>query len=417
MKKMIALLLVLVLIGLCACTGIPQNGQSPQNKPDKGSENAETPNAPTASTILRFAINLEFALHLDEAQNILSAEAENEDAKAFFARLELTGKPYAEAIAAILDAAYTQGYLKDGSEISITVDLPQSASSSLAFIKLPISAFEREEGITTVTVVNLSAGSEPTRGSVVIDGRKYNVSTEPLYGENSTIDNLVKVGTITKCICKQLTEEDDPTSYSQKEILQFFNGDTSVSFYHNDFLLRQVKTYVNGEFSDISYYPDGSDAIYYTSYANGEFTYLANAEDGTHLESEALMDGEYLSCQRQEDGSYRHYNVYADGRRSEGIYSASGIPVFTTDYFPNGDYTISTYFDNGNFQTQEEMVCGAYIHSTFDENGTIIRIERTEVDGSRMETIFDSRGTPIAWREYDADGTLIDSFDEEEPAS
>ena len=416
MKKMIALLLVLVLIGLCACTSPPQNGQSPQNNPEKSSENAETPNAPTASTILRFAINPEFALHLDEAQNILFAEAENEDAKALFAQLDLAGKPYAEAITAILDAAYTQGYLKEGSEISITIDMPQSADSSLAFIKLPISAFEREKGITTSEVVNLSTDSEPKQGSVVIDGRKYNVSTEPLYGENSTSDNLVEVGTITKYICKRLTEEDDPTSYSKKEIAQFFNGDTWVTYYHNDSVLRRVDTYANGDFSDISYYPDGSDATYYTSYANGDFTYIAHAEDGTLLEEEDLMDGEYISNRQQEDGSYRYYNEHADGSRSEGIYSASGAPVYTADYYPNGDSTVITYFDNGTLKTQEEMLNGIRYHETFDENGTIIRVERTEADGSRTETIFDSSGNQIAWREYDAGGTLIDSF-EEEPAS
>lgn len=404
---------MLVLIGLSACTNVPQNGQSPQNKPD-GSEN---PNATSGSMILRFTINPEFVLCLDEAKNILSAEAENEDAKALFAQLDLAGKPYAEAITAILDAAYAQGYLKEGGEISITVDIPQSADSSLAFIKLPISAFEREKGISTGTVVILSADSEPKQGTVVIGGRKYNVSTEPLYGENSTIDNLVQVGTITKCICKRLTEEDDPTSYSKKEIIQFFNGDTSVSFYHNDFLLRRLDAYVNGEFSDISYYPDGSNAVYYTSYANGDFDYLANAEDGTLLESESLMDGQYLSCQRQEDGFYRNYNAYADGRRSEGIFRANDAPVYIADYFPNGEYTILTYFDNGNVQTREEMVGGVNIYETFDENGTIIRSERTEVDGSRMETAFDSSGNVIAWREYDAAGALIDSFGEEEPAS
>ena len=50
---------------------------------------------------LRFAINPEFAFCLDEAQNILYAKAENEDATALLAQLELTGKPYAEAVAVI----------------------------------------------------------------------------------------------------------------------------------------------------------------------------------------------------------------------------------------------------------------------------------------------------------------------------
>ena len=413
MKKMIILLLAFVMIGLCACTGTPQSGQFPQNKPGKDSENAENPNAPVSSITLRFAINPEFALYLDEAQNILSAETENEDAKALFARLDLTGKPYAEAITAILDAAYTQGYLKDGSEISITADMPLSPYSNYAFIKLPISAFEREKGITTVTVINLSADSNTKNTSVVIDGRKYNVSVEPLYSEDSTADNLVEVGTITKYISKRLTEEDDPASYSKKEIIQFFNGDTWITYYHNDILLRDLKTYANGEFSDISCYPDGSQAAYYTAYANGDYCYSAYTKDGTLLEEEDLMDGEYFSNRRQEDGSYHSYTVYADGRRCEGIYSASGTPVYTADYYPNGDSTVTTYFENGTVKTREEMLNGIRIHETFDENGTIIRVERTEADGSRTETIFDSSGNTIAWHEYDAGGTLIDGSDAE----
>ena len=280
MKKMIALLLVLVLIGLCACSGAPQNGQSPQNKPGKGSENAENPNAPEVSMILRFAINPAFALHLDKAQNILAAEGENEDAKALFAQLDLASKPYAEAITAILDAAYTQGRLKDGSEIQVTVDIPQPTDSSLAFIGLPIFAFQREKGITTDTVINFPSDPNTKATTVVIDGRKYNVSVEPLYSQESTADNLVKVGTITKYIGKRITEEDDPTSYSKKEVAQFVDGETGVTwvtYYRNDSVLRTVNAYTNGEFSDISYRPDGSEASAYMTYANGDYVYYSYA--------------------------------------------------------------------------------------------------------------------------------------------
>ena len=125
------------------------------------------------------------------------------------------------------------------------------------------------------------------------------------------------------------------------------------------------------------------------------------------------MDGVYFSNRRQEDGSYHSYNVYADGQRHEDIYSASGTPVYTADHYPDGVSIIMTYFDNGTVKTREEMLNGIRIHETFDENGAIIRIERTEADGSRSETIMDSSGNTIAWREYDASGNLISSSDEE----
>ena len=268
-----------------------------------------------------------------------------------------------------------------------------------------------EKGIITATVINLQADPNTKNTSVVIDGRKYNVSIEPVYDGNRTDDKLVEVGTITKYICKRLTEEDDPASYSKKEIVQFFNGDIWVTYYHNDLLLRKLNSYTNGEFSDFSYYPDGSEASGYTVYANGDYIYSAYAEDGSLLEDESLMDGQFHSSRHQDDGFLHCYDTYADGSSSEGIYSASGAPVYTANHYPNGDSTIITYFDNGNVQTQEEMVDGAYIHSTFDENGTLIRIERKDADGSRTETTFDSSGNPIAWREYDSSGTLINGSD------
>ena len=54
------------------------------------------------------------------------------------------------------------------------------------------------------------------------------------------------------------------------------------------------------------------------------------------------------------------------------------------------------------------MLAGAYLHSTFDENGTLIRVERKDADGSRTETTFDSSGNTIAIHQYDASGALID---------
>lgn len=401
MKKMITLLLVITLLVLCSCTGTPHNGGSPQNQLENGSEN------PEGTMVLRFAINPEFSLCLDEAKTVLSAEAENEDAKTLLASLTFEGKPYAETVTAILDAAYTQGFLKDGSEINVSIAMPQTADSSLAFIDLPISAFEREKGIATTTVINLLTDPNAQESSVVIDGRKYVVSNQPLYDGDRADDQMVQVGTLTNIICKQRIGQDDPTAFSKKEIAQFFNGNTWVTFYHNASIMRILKTYVNGECYDCSYYPDGSVAYSYTAHANGDFDYSSYAEDGTLLESENLTDGNYDSTLRQEDGTYHSYVINADGNCSESVFIMGGPYIYTVAYFPGGNSCITYYDENGNICSQEDHVEDACIYSTYDESGNLIRVERIESDGSRTETTFNSSGEIVFWREYDANGVVI----------
>ena len=111
MKKLIALLLTLVLaLGLFACADMLQNSSA---------DPSESTNVPTYAIALRFTINPEFIVYLDADQNILSVEAENEDAEALLSQLDVAGQPYAEAITTILDTAYTDVYLTDGAQISV----------------------------------------------------------------------------------------------------------------------------------------------------------------------------------------------------------------------------------------------------------------------------------------------------------
>ena len=184
MKKRIALLLVLVMIILCGCTGVPLSGESSHSNPE---EQTEDPNTPTPSMAVRFAIGREFVLYLDEEKNILWAKAENEEEKALFAQLELAGKPYAEALSAILDDAYTQGDLKDGSEIHVTVDIPQSPSANLGFMSLPVFAFQREKGIAIHTVIHLSPCIQNSVGvsCIVLTKHTYAASIVSLSVESN----------------------------------------------------------------------------------------------------------------------------------------------------------------------------------------------------------------------------------------
>ena len=405
MKKLIALLLTLVLaLGLCACADMLQNSSA---------DPSESTNVPTYAIALRFTINPEFIVYLDADQNILSVEAENEDAEALLSQLDVAGQPYAEAITTILDTAYTDGYLTDGAQISVEVESSLTTDANLAFINSPITTFELEKGIATDIAVNLSTDSEPESGSVVIDGRTYRVSTSPLYdGETEE-----QIGTITYCVTKRLTEEDDTTVFSKKLIERYDNGDVTIRYFHNDVILRVLTTYADGSVYDVSYFNNDSQSSYYVSSPNGDYTYLSFAEDGTVLKLETVEDGIYTSEQPQEDGTTHTYLVYPDGKHIENIFNTNGTMIKYIENYPNGDYNIITYYDNGAMQYDEAFLAGAHIFAEYYASGTIKNSKRIEADGSWQEFAFDRNEQIISWQQYDANGQLIgsDTYTEEQP--
>jgi len=395
MKKAIVLLLALVLVfGLCACTDTTQSILGERNESD------EALDAPTYAMILHFTINPVFHIYLDKEQTILSVEAENEDAEVLFAQLDVVGQPYAEAITHILDTAYTQGYLKDGAQISVEIASPQPSDASIAFIDSPISKFELEHGITTDTNINLLPDPNQKSDSVVIDGQKYSVFTEPLYGGSSG----EQVGTYISYTAKGLFSNFKSTGYSRKEIQQFFNGDTTITYYRNEKPLRVLTTYANGGVYDVSYHSNGEYASYYSSLSNGDFDYFVNAEDGTSLESESLQDGNYMSWKLHDDGSVHSYMAYADGSRYETTKNANGKNIYTAEYYSDGNSVVTTYDDDGTPKIREEVLDGILHISTFDEHGTLVRAERKEPDGSGTEILYNSTGGIIGWSRYDANG-------------
>lgn len=136
--------------------------------------------------MLRFAINPEFSLCLDEAKTVLSAEAENEDAKTLLASLTFEGKPYAETVTAILDAAYTQGFLKDGNYDS---------------------TLRQEDGTYHSYVINADGNCSE---SVFIMGGPYIYTVAYFPGGNSCITYYDENGNI----CSQEDHVEDACIYS-----------------------------------------------------------------------------------------------------------------------------------------------------------------------------------------------------------
>ena len=408
MKKMLAFFLALVLtFSLCACAGTSQNssgnpgqtsGQVSQNQPGESGETAETPASIMA---LQFTLDPGFTLYIGEDKSILSVDTESEEAQALLAQLEVVGKPYAEAITAILDAVHTQGYLEDGSQVPVIADIAEPIDVGFAFIALPISRFAIERGFTVIPAIRLKE-TEEYAPSYVIDDRKFKLSVNPQYGRDNT-----QIGSIITYRGPEITDQDSPTSYSKKEIQSFIGGDTAVVYYRNDSYLRTMHINADGYLADIIYYSDGTRASDYSCFSNGEFLYYVNAEDGTGLESETYIYGEYYHDICNTDGSAYSYSILLDGRRLESEFGPNGIPIYSVNYAPNGDSSRTTYHNNGMIKSQEDTFDGITICDTYDENGNLIGALRKEADGSGLETEFNGSGAIIGRHEFFANGDYV----------
>ena len=109
--------------------------------------------------------------------------------------------------------------------------------------------------------------------------------------------------------------------------------------------------------------------------------------------------------------------VYPDGKHVENIFNANGTMIKYVENYPNGDYSIITYYDNGAMQYDEAFLAGAHIFAEYYSSGTIKNSKRVEADGSWQEFAFDRNEQIISWQQYDANGQLIgsDTYTEEQP--
>ena len=134
--------------------------------------------------MLQITINPEFTLYLDREMNILSAEAGNTDAEKLFAQADVSRKSYGEGMAALLDEAFTQGYLKDNTTISVTIAAAWGTTVDYPALCAPVSQFEQEQEITTELSVHLLAEEVPETDKVEVDGQTLYIQQIPVMGKD-----------------------------------------------------------------------------------------------------------------------------------------------------------------------------------------------------------------------------------------
>ena len=377
-----AVLVILLLLGLCACSSEAQGGQSGQSQAEPGGEAAAAQTDPGYALAVQVTINPEFTLYLDSTRNILSAEAGNEDAEALFAQLDVAGKPYAEGMAALLSEAYDQGYLAEGSQISISLEIVDAAGLDLTAIHAPIAQFEQDNGVAVEAGLSLKTNQVPEEGeTAVIDGQKVYVHRVDVHNNSG---NGVQIVYATRRVLFE-----DPEKYAVKSVYQGYNGDYGETYFDNGMRIKSFRVNADGSSEEFTYYSNGNQKTVSVIESNGDYQNEEYYESGSMKRIVSQFGGDYSESDFAENGEllYGKYR-YADGTYGEEFYDGNGNRTGYNKYQPNGDYEIWEFYSNDNTKTVEFLADGNYSKTTYNEDGTMASSLSKNSDGTQTESEY-----------------------------
>ena len=444
MKRILSVLLILfLLLGLCACNSespveqtLPPEQNSQQATTGQDPEQAESSKGPDYALMLQITINPEFTLYLDKNMNILSAEAGNADAEKLFAQADVSGKSYDEAMAMLLGEAFTQGYLKDSTPISMVIAAAPETTPDYLTLCAPIAQLEQEKEITTELSFNLLPENVAEEDKIEIDGQTLYIQRIPVMDEGE------EAGILTVYSYKKNLFSRNPLKYAVKSVYQGHNGDYGVTYYANGIITKEMRTnadgtYRFGEYENgipvtlnykdengidvaITYYSDGTKKMMSTHHPDGDYQNEFYYENGNAEWVEMQMDGNYANTTYYEDGS-PHTSDYsnADGTSGKATYDQSGNYLHYERYEANGEYVISTYYENGKEKATTQLVDGAYLEATYNEDGSPSYMFSKNSDGSQVEQTYYSNGQMASYKEYKTNGDyyITTFYENGQPAS
>ena len=433
MKKLLsAMLALLLLLTLGACggeggSGTPSAGN--RNQSDQSDSSGEPAQGKTIT--VHVTINPAFALTLDGEMNILSVEAENEDAEALLSGLELSGKTYEDGMGTILDTAYEQGYLKMDGQVSIQVDVWDYSAELMETLEAPVAQFEEEKAVSVSEKSQVQpepiTGDRPADLADIPDSKLNGLTALEVNGQKIYVERCVdKANKMTSFFYSYDSSLFGREAYKRVDL--YFDG--SIGITYNDENGRSISTYTgsDGYYSIHEYenrtavrahevFPNGLTR-YYTYYDNthiatmhevfpdGSFsdttyTYHGNKCTGYTVYS----NGDICEETRTENGNYlsRIWH-WADGGYEEAHFTESGLTVKTECYYANGDYYIQIYYDNGNIKQYEFQTNGYSGQILYYENGNCMSEVTTNPDGSISRITYNPDGTVASREDVPAGG-------------
>lgn len=366
-KRFFSLFMIFLLLLLCGCADEAQGSSNQQNgQTDSASQNSSEGETDSGETGLDYAlmvqvtINPEFSLYLDSEMTILSAEAANEDAEALFAQLDVSGKPYAEGMVQVLNAAYDLGYLTDGGQISIAVASEAYTGTLEESLLAPVSQFETDKAVSVSGYLEAIMEEIPDFSANYLGGfQRIQQGDQTIWLSKDTF----------------ALGEEKVTMYS------FYNKYPNPMIYTDGILIGssvdaiRIKVItVRDSLVSVSYFQDGKIVKETSSYADGTYEVREYVGGGIIRETRKNADGTTSITDNlftyHENGNIKTMEIWWDGGYSVATYSESGLPVYSTGMRSDGSQWEDTYDDNGNLSTHEEhFPNGDYYIETFYENG------------------------------------------------
>lgn len=421
MKRLFAILLVLCLI-LCGCDA----GNNTPTQPNTPGQSAE-PTRPTdvemvdyeaRALTVKISINPEFSLGLTRDNEIVSAEALNADAEKLLEGLDLVGQFYDLGIKQILTEAENQGFLKQGAEVTFSVQESAPGAVTMAtldILTIPVKNYRED--------LRVDLEYEYGVNNIVIDFDKLKVdrtesNSGPYWFDNYTV-------TVYKDILGNHRMSDFVYEDGTHQVIYFDDEERIVTIRYADGSFR-YEHWAGDNCTGYSLDTEGKRSTFMTV-GNWE---LFIEYDGTTTET--FYEGAQANRHR-----VRSVTTYLDGSTRECLYEnenvvkdiyveADGSSYGSSYYYENGDLVreITRHSDGTTDETQffyenGEMARLLVTHSDgttqerFYENEQIVRAVTTTVDGTTWEDFYED-GQHVRAVIVNADGSTQEQFYENE---
>ena len=302
MKRTLVLLLVTVLcLNMLACSE-----QTPEDTHLEQESIVNKIEAVENSTVLvLFSLNPSFEIYAEDNGIIQSVKAANEDAEKVLSGKDYHGRSVKDCIPKLLDIMYQEGYLKDGSQLSVNTYVYEDSFPS----------FDYRQEIENILVSYTSANQISVTYSNTLD-------VIPTQNEPSVIRKYNDDGTMT-------------------ELHTFPNGDSKQLFYSAEMLLeREIQSFADGSKAEIWYDEQGRLIEEKLSNEKGELTYhdsVAYRADGyTEYQYDVATDSVAAEREYTLDGQIKKATLHLPEKKTEEYYRYTGVKERELSYMTDG---------------------------------------------------------------------------------
>lgn len=415
MKKLIVILLTALL--LCGC------GDKVQIKDiNIGGSNIKETNIDDSSSkqegelflILRFTINPEFELYLDENMLITVVRCCNEDAKALFTELRLSdvvGKEYETAVETILHTAKDKAFITaetdqiqiQTSVVAEMVEDKEALEALAGSLAQPVETFQENNDLTFTVVSETPVLENPIEEENSGDyytGKPNSQKNQKIYDGLKSVGNLISYYDENGKLYQQDIEifgektgtylyDTDGNVIESRSV--FADGLSITTLYDTDGNRTEVTTVSkDGTTNHTTYRPDGTMIKEETTLSDHTATTLYD-EAGNKTETTSLWDnGNSCYVTYRPDGTQICWEETLSDSTLTRDYNEEDLPILETRIFHDGRITTTTYHPNGEEAIihEENPSDGSCSDNIYDENGQFISAVHMYADGSKYETTY-----------------------------